>query len=50
MTLHSLHGQLFGFHDLILCLKPTKESMFLISGGSISRILGPKYAADSVPL
>ena len=41
-----LQEQFRGFHFLISFLNPTKESLFFISVGICSQILGPKCEAD----
>ena len=41
--LHSLHGQFFDFHSLILFLKATILVNPFNSKGTMSYILGPKY-------
>ena len=42
-----LHGHSAGFHFLISLLTFSRDSLFL---GIYSKIFGPKYDADSVPL
>ena len=48
--LHSLDGQLCGFHILMAFLKAVKDFFFFISRDSRSQILGPKYEVVPVPL
>ena len=45
-----LEGQVTGFHFLISFLKSSRVLLFLISEGICSRILGPRYEPDSLPL
>ena len=47
--LHSLHGQIFGFHSLIRFLKPATLANTFNSKGTISHILGSQYEIISVP-
>ena len=46
--LHSLHGQFFGFHSLILFLKATTLVRSFNPKGTTSQILGPSYEIVSV--
>ena len=41
-VLQILHGHSVGFYFLIYLLKPSQESLFLISTGICSQIFGPK--------
>ena len=49
-TFQILQGQVTGFHFLISFLKSSRVLLFLISEGICSRILGPRYEPDSLPL
>ena len=48
-SLHNQHGQFFGIHFRIFFLSSSEDSIFLISGGKIAHIVGPKEDILSNP-
>ena len=48
-VLHSLHGQLFGFHFLIAALKALTVFKSFNSDGSTCHMSGPRYLVLACP-